>query len=104
MVFYGIPLIEAGLIVFLIAPLYAFLGMTLVIWGSSRANTVRDASNYAGLLILPLLIIVISSLIGLAVINIYNVLLIALLLFITDIASFYICFKMFDRERLIIMQ
>lgn len=96
-------LIEARLIVFLVTPFYTFLGMTLVIWGSSRASTVRDTSNYAGLLILPFLFFVLTSLIGLVVINLYNILLVALLLLIIDIVSFYICFKMFDRERLIIM-
>lgn len=95
------PPLVVDIAVFLIAPLYAFLGMTLVIWGSSRVSTVRDASNFAGILIIPVLIFIISIMVGTIVINYLYLLLVAIILFLLDIAAFYISYKTFDRERLI---
>jgi len=95
------PTIEAGLAVFVITPLYAFLGMTLVIWGSSRASNVRDASNYAGILIIPALIFILSIMTGIIVFSIYYIIIIAIILTLIDIVTFYLCYKTFNRERLI---
>lgn len=95
------PPLEAGVTVFIITPLYAFLGMTLVIWGSSRSGTVRDASNYAGILILPILFFVISALLGYIIINVIYLLLLALVLGVLDILAFIFSYRTFDRERLI---
>ena len=95
------PTPEAAIAVFLIAPLYAFLGMTLVIWGSSRAATVRDSSNYAGILILPVLFFIISMMVGFIVINVLYLIILSIVLFFLDIIALYICYRTFDREKII---
>ncbi len=96
------PQAEVAIAVLIIAPLYAFLGMTLVIWGSSRVSTVRDSSNYAGILVIPVLVFVIGVSVGALVISLSYLVIFSVILVIVDLLALYICYKTFDRERLMI--
>lgn len=96
------PTLEVILLIGLITPLYAFLGMTLVIWGSSRATSVKDAGNYAGILVIPVVTMFIGVSIGMIAINIFYLWITILILLLIDIIVFYLSLKTFNRERIII--
>ena len=91
----------AALTVCLIAPLYAFLGLCLVILASMKASTVRDASNYAGVLVLPLLIILLAQLTGVLVMGTLHVVVAAVLLALVDALVLKLAYRAFNREALI---
>ena len=95
------PTLNATLMVCLVGPPYAFLGMCLVIIGSTRASTVRDASNYAGVLILPILAILLAQLAGLMVMEAIHIVALAGLLALIDAMVFKLAYTTFNREELI---
>ena len=95
------PPLSTLLSVCLIGPLYTFLGMCLVIVGSTRASTVRDASNYAGVLILPLLAVLLAQLAGLMVVNATYILIAAGILALIDALTFRLAYRAFNREAII---
>jgi len=92
---------NALLSVCLIGPLYTFLGMCLVIMGSARASTVRDASNYAGVLILPLLAVLLAQLAGLVAVSTTYILVAAGTLALIDALTFRLAYRTFNREDII---
>jgi len=96
------PPLRAWLMVCVIAPLYAFLGMCLVIVGSSRANSVRDASNYAAVLILPLLALLLAQVAGALALGTAHILAAAGGLTLTDVLVFKLAYRSFNREALVI--
>ncbi len=99
-VFNGIwfPSVEVIISVMLIAPLYAFLGMTLVVWGSMRSSSITDANNYAGVLIIPMLLFILTVLIGNIVVDIIFLIIVSLILLVIDIATFKLVYSSFNRE------
>lgn len=96
------PPLKTSLMVCVIGPLYIFLGMCLVIIGSSRARTVKEASNYAGILILPLLIVFIAQLGGLVIMETMKILLSALIISIIDFSIFRLAYSTFNSETMIV--
>ena len=93
---------RTALIVCLLTPAYMFLGMCLVVLGSARASTVKDASNYAAILLLPLLAFFLGQVFSGLVLGMAHLALATLVLVALDVAFIRLARRAFDREKLVI--
>ena len=96
------PPLRTALIVCLLTPAYMFLGMCLVVLGSARASTVKDASNYAAILLLPLLAFFLGQVFSGLVLGMAHLALATMVLVALDVAFIHLAKRAFDREKLII--
>ena len=96
------PPLRTALIMCLLTPAYMFLGMCLVVLGSARASTVKDASNYAAILLLPLLAFFLGQVFGGLVLGMAHLALATVVIVALDVAFIRLAKRAFDREKLII--
>ena len=96
------PPVKTALIVCVLTPAYAFLGLCLVVLGSARASTVKDASNYAAILLIPLLALFMGQVFGSLVVRTAHLLLAAAVLLVIDLLFVRLARHAFNREALIV--
>jgi len=70
--------------------------------GSARAGTVKDASNYAAILLLPLLAFFLGQVFGGLVLGTGHLALATVVLVAIDVAFIRLAKRAFDREKLVI--
>ena len=95
------PNVSLAIILFIAIPLAEVLSIELSVIASSRATDVRAANQIGGLMFIPFMIIYIGSEIGLIVLNDTNLLIISAVIFVVDIALFYLGKATFQREEIL---
>ena len=96
------PPLKTALMVCVLTPAYAFLGMCIVVLGSARASTVKDASNYAAILFFPLLAVFMGQVFGSLIVRTAHLLLAAIILVALDFLFVRLARHAFSREALIV--
>ncbi len=89
------------MIVFVLTPLIALLGLGAGVVISSRVSDSRSAQQIGGLLILPIVFLIVGQITGLFVLGPSSILTAALVLLILDFIVLRIGVRVFDRERIV---
>lgn len=89
------------LMVFLLTPLIALLGLGAGVIISSRVRDSRSAQQLGGLLIIPIIVILVGQMAGLFVLGPAAILSAAAILLCLDVALLGFGVRVFDRERII---
>ena len=79
----------------------AILSIELDIIVSSRANDVRGAQQFAGLMVIPFAVIYVLGETGIIALTTFNLLIICGILLVADIILFYISTAIFQREEIL---
>ena len=96
------PPLKTLLAVCLLAPAYAFLGMCLIVLGSARASTVKEASNYSGVLIIPVLVAFLGSIFGGIALRASYIVVATLAVVALDVVLVRMARRAFNREALVL--
>jgi ABC-2 type transport system permease protein len=88
-------------VIFLLAPLLSFLGVSIAVIVSSRATDPRTAEQISGLLVLPAVLVLVGQIAGLLVLSPSAVVVVALLVALVDIALLAVAVWLFDRENIL---
>lgn len=89
------------MMVFLLTPLIALLGLGAGVVISSRVNDSRSAQQIGGLLILPIVFLIVGQMTGLFILGPGAILVAAVGLAILDLLVMALGVRLFDRERII---
>lgn len=92
---------EIAVTLMLLAPLTIIFSIGVNILISSRFNDVRSAQQMGALLILPLFVVYLLAEINVISLTATNLLIIAAILFVADIAAFYLAKATFQREEIL---
>jgi ABC-2 type transport system permease protein len=87
--------------IFVIGPLLALLTADLALMVSARSSEPRAAQQVAGLVVLPLVLLLMGQMSGVLLITPAFTLLLGLLIIILDIILTYMAIKVFDREAIL---
>jgi ABC-2 type transport system permease protein len=98
---YYFPNGDSIIMLFLVAPLSALLGIELAVLASSRLSDVRAANQIAGLIYLPYLFIFIAGSTGAITFDVGNLLIFSGILLIIDVLLFYLSRATFKREEIL---
>ena len=85
----------------LVAPLATIMSIGSMVLISARVPNVRDASQFGGLLVLPVVLVLFSQIFNLVMINLSAVLAIALLFGLIDVLLIWAGSSSFGRERIL---
>ena len=99
--YYYFPNINAGTMLFLLAPLSAILSIELAIIASSRVSDVRGANQIAGLIIIPFVFIFFAEAEGIISFDIPTLLTFAIIVLILDVCLFFVSKSTFNREEIL---
>ncbi len=95
------PNLTGAIILLMIAPLVALLSVWVNVLISSRVSDVRTATQLGSLVAVPFAGIYVGLEIGLIVLNIENLLLMAAVVLIIDLALFFLTRAAFRREEIL---
>jgi ABC-2 type transport system permease protein len=95
-----LDLVALALIV-LMVPLVALLGLGLGVIVSSRSTDARSAQQIAGIVVIPIVVVIIGQSAGLFMLGVELVLVGALVLLVTDAIILALGVRMFDREAIL---
>jgi len=98
---YYFPSWVPGIMLFVLAPLAAMLGVQVAVILSSRVSDVRGANQFAGLMYLPFLALFISGVQGAFPFSIANLLLVSGTVMFLDIILFFVSKAVFSREEIL---
>jgi ABC-type Na+ efflux pump permease subunit len=98
---YYFPSWDPGIMLFLLAPLAAVLGIEIGIIVSSRISDVRSANQLATLTSVPFAIVFVAAITGGVAFDISILLTISLILVIADLVLFYLSTSFFHREEML---
>ena len=90
------------LLILVICPLIAIMGLSLGVIVSSRANDPRTAQQIAGILVLPIIGLFIAQIQGLYFLTLSKVLVTIVVLALIDVAVLKIGVALFDRETILL--
>jgi ABC-type Na+ efflux pump permease subunit len=99
--YYYFPNINAGTMLFLLAPLSAILSIELAIIASSRVSDVRGANQIASLIIIPFVFVFFAEAEGIISFNIPTLLIFAIIVLILDVCLFFVSKSIFNREEIL---
>ncbi len=88
--------------IFLLAPLFGTLSITSNVIISSRVSDVRASQQLGTLVILPALIVFMSSVFGVMTLGMTAILIFAVLILAADLAMGYLALKTFRREEILV--
>jgi ABC-2 type transport system permease protein len=89
-------------LMFVICPLIAILGLSLGVIVSSQVNDPRTAQQIAGLLVLPVMGLFIAQIQGLYYLTLSKVLVSVIVLAVIDVIVFKVGVALFDRETILV--
>ena len=89
------------MMVFLLTPLIALLGLGAGVVISSRVNDSRSAQQIGGLLVLPIVMVIVGQMAGLFVLGPAAIVAAAIVLIFLDLAVMALGVRVFDREKII---
>ena len=95
------PNVSIGIILLLVIPLAEILSIEASVIFSSRVNDVRAANQLGGLMFIPFMIIYLASELGVITLNNTNLLIIAGVLLLADVALYYFSSATFRREEIL---
>lgn len=87
--------------IFAVGPMLAILAVCLAIMVSSRVSDPRVAEQLAGVMVLPLILLVGGQAVGLSIVNVRFLILSIIVLVVADIALIYLAVKTFQRETIL---
>jgi ABC-type Na+ efflux pump permease subunit len=90
-----------GIVLFLIAPLAAALGIEMAVILSARVSDVRGANQLAGLMYIPFMTSFIAGADGLYPFDVESLLIISGILVLANVALFYLSKATFNREEIL---
>jgi ABC-2 type transport system permease protein len=89
------------MIVFILTPLIALLGLGAGVVISSRVSDSRSAQQIGGLLILPIVFLIVGQITGLFILGPLSIVVAALVMLVLDFAVLRLGVRLFDRERIV---
>jgi len=89
------------MIVFILTPLIALMGLGAGVVISSRVSDSRSAQQIGGLLILPIVFLIVGQITGLFVLGPFSIMIAALVLLVLDFLVLRIGVRLFHRERIV---
>jgi ABC-type Na+ efflux pump permease subunit len=95
------PGLTPGVMLFLLTPLAAMLGVEVAVILSARVGDVRGANQFAGLMYFPFLILFIAGVNGTIAFSVVNLLAISGIVLIADLAFFFLAKATFNREEIL---
>jgi len=98
---YYFPSWVPGIILFLVIPLAAMLGVEVAITVSSRVSDVRGANQLAGLMYVPFLAVMIGGADGGFSFDVTSLLVFSGILVVADVAMFFVSKSTFNREKIL---
>ena len=93
------PLWQLG--IFVVGPLLSITGVSMAVMISSRVNDPRVAEQVSALVILPVLAVFMGQIFGAVVVNLQFMLLVAVGVFILDVALLFFATQLFQRESIL---
>lgn len=87
--------------IFLIGPLMALLSVTFSLMVSSRVTDPRVAEQLAGVVIVPILLLLFGQVTGFVVLNQLFMFIFALIILVLDALSIYLAVRIFQREAIL---
>ena len=95
------PNASMAVILFVVVPLVCLLSVEVLILVSARANDVRAAQQFGGVLVFPFVVIYVAGEIGIINLNITNLLLISAAILAIDVLLFFLSRGTFQREEIL---
>jgi ABC-type Na+ efflux pump permease subunit len=95
------PSLVPGIMLFLLAPLAATLGVEVAVILSARVGDVRGANQFAGLMYIPFLFLFIAGVDGAFPFSVANLLTISGVVLITDLVLLFLTRATFNREEIL---
>jgi hypothetical protein len=86
---------------FVIAPLVAFFAIGCIVLISHRASTLQGAQAVAGLLVLPVIVLIVSQAAGALAFDRGVVIGVGVATLVGDLAVFHLAVRRFDRDRVV---
>ena len=99
--FYYFPNWNAAIMLALLAPLAAIMSIELAVIASSRVSDVRGATQIAGLMFVPFMIIFIAAVDGTLTFSLSNLLIISAVILVIDTVLFFFSTSTFHREEIL---
>ena len=96
-----LPNLNWVLLVFLLAPALALIGIGISVIVSSRVKGFREAQQISGVLVLPVLLLLFAQMSGVLFLGPFVITLLALVFFAIDAVIFRFGIKIFNREELL---
>jgi len=90
-----------GITLLLLAPLASILSIELTVIVSARANDVRTAQQFTGVMFFPFIVIYLATEIGVIVLNTTNLLIMSGIFLAIDLLLFYLSTATFKREEIL---
>jgi ABC-2 type transport system permease protein len=95
------PNISMAVILFVLVPLVCLLSVETIILVSAKANDVRAAQQFGGILVFPFVAIYVAGEIGIVSLNTTNLLLISAAILVIDLLLFFTSRGTFKREEIL---
>jgi ABC-2 type transport system permease protein len=95
------PNVDMVVLLFAMVPLVCLLSVEVIILVSARANDVRAAQQFGGVLVFPFVLLYIAGEIGVLTLNTTNLMLISAVLLVIDVLLFYLSRGTFKREEIL---
>ena len=99
--YYYFPNLTSGIMLFLLAPLAAVFSIESAVIASSRVSDVRGANQIAGLMFLPFMVVFLAAVEGVFAFTTDNLLIVAGVVLIADVALFFLSTSTFRREEIL---
>jgi ABC-type Na+ efflux pump permease subunit len=99
--YYYFPNWNAGVMLFLLAPIAGVLSIEIAVIASSRVSDVRGANQIAGLLFIPFVLVFGAGVQGLFSFSIPNLLIFSGIVVIADVVLFFLSRSIFKREEIL---
>ena len=99
--YYYFPNWNAGIMLFLLAPLAAVLSIEVAVIASSRVTDVRGANQIAGLMFIPFVFVFAAGVQGMFKFSIGNLLIFSGVVLVLDVILFFLNKPIFNREEIL---
>lgn len=99
--YYYFPNWNAGVMLFLLAPLAAVLSIEVAVIASSRVSDVRGANQIAGLMFIPFLVVFFFGAEGIIPFDVNTLLIFSLIVFLFDVGLYFVSKSTFNREEIL---
>ena len=99
--YYYFPNWNAGVMLFLLAPLAGVLSIEVAVIASSRVSDVRGANQIAGLMFIPFVLISIAAGEGVFTLSVVNLLIFSGIVSVIDVVLFFLSKSTFNREEIL---
>jgi ABC-2 type transport system permease protein len=99
--YYYFPSWIPGILLLLLAPLAALLGIEVAVILSARVSDVRGANQLGGLMWIPFMAVFIAGVDGVITFDLFTLLFITAIVLILDVALFFVSKSTFNREEIL---